>query len=370
VALPDLRHHLEHLTACPITHQPLRWLDDRELDSVNARIARRELHHFDTTLAEKPLEAGLITADGAVIYPIVQEIALLLPDFALVLEAGCLEGMQVPDYQPSVREFYDSVGWAQSGDGYYEDAHRYEDLRPAAHDYVYDCHLRVNQYLPSGGTYLLDVASGPIQYPTYLTYSEHFEIRVCVDISFRALVDARQRVPAGRGLFILGNIRNLPFRSKVFDAVVSLHTVYHIAAEQQHVVFDELHRVIKPQGRAVVVYTWGNISPLNKLSSVLVQTSRAVRRGLHRLAPGRFDEVTPEDTFYYHPFPYRWFKQQSWSYPFAILCWRSISVDTSKLFFHGWLGKKLLRIIYHWEERYPEFAAALGQYPMFLIDKA
>ncbi len=368
MTLPDLRYHLEHLTACPITHQPLRWLEEGDLASVNARIARHELCHFDTTPAEKPLEAGLITADGAVVYPIVQDIALLLPDFALVL--GRLEGVQVPDYQPSVRDFYDTVGWSPSGDGYYEDAHRYEDLRPVAHDYVYDCHLRVNDYLPAQGIYLLDVASGPIQYPTYLTYSEHFEIRVCVDISFRALVDARQRVPAGRGLFILGNIRNLPFQSGVFDAAVSLHTVYHIVAEQQHAVFDELHRVIKPHGRAVVVYTWGNISPLNKLAACLVQAQRAVRRALHRQAPGRFAAVPAEDTFYYHPFPYRWFKQQTWDYKFTILCWRSISVDTSKLLFHGWLGKKLLRIIFRWEARYPEFVAPLGQYPLFLIDKA
>jgi len=370
VALPDLRRHLEHLTACPITHQPLRWLDDSERLSVNARIARGELYHFDQAPAEKPLEAGLITADGTVIYPIVQEIALLLPDFAIILDAGRLLGMQVPEYQPSVREFYDSVGWAPSGDGYYEDAHRYEDLRPAAHDYVVDCHLRVNEYLPAGGTYLLDVASGPIQYPAYLTYSQNFEVRICVDISFRALVDARQRVPVGRGLFVLGNIRNLPFRSEVFDAVVSLHTVYHIVAEQQHAVFDELHRVIKPQGRAVVVYTWGNISPLNKPAGYLVQAQRVVRQRLHRLAPDRFGAVPPEDTFYYHPFPYRWFRQQRWAYKFTILCWRSISVDSSKLFFHGTLGKKLLRMIYRWEGRYPEFAAPLGQYPMFLIDKA
>lgn len=367
----SIQHHLEHLTECPITHQSLRLMNEADLSSINERIANHKLFHFDTMPAEKPLAAGLITEDGTVVYPLVQDIALLLPDFALVLNAERLQGMQIPEYQPSVREFYDTVGWKQSDDGYYEDAHRYEDLRPVSHDYVYNCHLRVNQYLPPRGTYLLDVASGPIQYPTYITYSENFDVRVCVDISFRALVDAHQRIPAGHGLYILGNIRNLPFKSSVFDAIVSLHTVYHIVEDQQHAVFDELHRVLKSPGRAIVVYTWGNISPLNKLCAYLTQAKFVPSRLLHRIFPSRFPTpvVSSEDTFYYHPHHYRWFKQQKWDYSFTILCWRSISVESSKMFFHGWLGKQLLLIIYKWEARFPGFAAPLGQYPMFLIDK-
>ena len=62
------------------------------------------------------------------------------------------------------REFYDSIGWQQIGDGVYQNA-RYEDLRPVVREYVHRCHMRVNQHLPSQGTYLLDGGSGPIQYP-------------------------------------------------------------------------------------------------------------------------------------------------------------------------------------------------------------
>ncbi|MBI5959371.1 MAG: class I SAM-dependent methyltransferase, partial [Chloroflexi bacterium] len=216
-----------------------------------------------------------------------------------------------------------------------------------------------------------DVASGPIQYPTYLTYSENYDIRVCVDVSFQALIGAKQRVPAGRGLFVLGNIRNLPFRTGAFDAIVSLHTVYHIIAEQQHAVFDELHRVLKPAGRAVIVYTWGNISPLNQPAAVISKIGFAISQRMRRMFPALtfLPEPTPEDTFYYHPHRSGWFKRQRWDYPFAILCWRSVSVGSSKMFLHGWPGKQLLRLFFWWEDRFPRFTAFLGQYPMFLIDK-
>ena len=68
-----------------------------------------------------------------------------------------------------VREFYNSVGWKQIGDGVYQNA-RYEDLRPVSRDYIHRCHLRVSKFLPQSGKYLLDAGSGPIQYPEYLEY--------------------------------------------------------------------------------------------------------------------------------------------------------------------------------------------------------
>ena len=37
-----------------------------------------------------------------------------------------------------------------------------KDFRVVSRDYIHKCHLRVNDYLPRRGKYLLDVASGPI----------------------------------------------------------------------------------------------------------------------------------------------------------------------------------------------------------------
>ena len=96
--------------------------------------------------------------------------------------------------EAKVKGFYDEVGWAQD-DGHSVDADLWEDLRPVASRYVSHCRLRILEYLPpAGGERILDAASGPVQYPEYLLYSRFFARRFCVDISDKALEQARQRL--------------------------------------------------------------------------------------------------------------------------------------------------------------------------------
>ncbi len=95
--------------------------------------------------------------------------------------------------QQNVRQFYDAVGWQRVSAGVYQNA-QYEDLRPVSREYIHKCHLRVNRHLLHSGKYFLDAGSGPIQYPEYLTYSEGYQYRVCLDISIVALRDARERI--------------------------------------------------------------------------------------------------------------------------------------------------------------------------------
>ena len=67
------------------------------------------------------------------------------------------------------------------------------------------------KYLRQGGKYILDVASGGIPQPEYLQYSEAFEKRICIDLSFVALQQARKKL-GSKGIYILGDITNLPLR--------------------------------------------------------------------------------------------------------------------------------------------------------------
>ncbi|MEK6222393.1 MAG: hypothetical protein N2D54_09095, partial [Chloroflexota bacterium] len=106
-----------------------------------------------------------------------------------------------------VREFYDQVGWKQVSEGIYQNA-RYEDLRPISRDYITNCHMRIRRHINPSGRYLLDAGSGPIQYPAYLTYSEGYEKRVCLDISITALVEARNRI-GEHGFFVVADIAKL-----------------------------------------------------------------------------------------------------------------------------------------------------------------
>ena len=103
--------------------------------------------------------------------------------------------MSEQNVQHQVRDFYDKVGWKLTSHDVYQNA-RYEDLRKVSKEYIQRCHLRVNQHLPNSGKYLLDAGSGPVQYPEYLTYSEAYKYRVCLDLSITALREARKKLLA------------------------------------------------------------------------------------------------------------------------------------------------------------------------------
>jgi ubiquinone/menaquinone biosynthesis C-methylase UbiE len=161
-----------------------------------------------------------------------------------------------------VREFYDRVGWQMVDENLYQNA-RYEDLRLVSSDYIHRCHMRVNRHLASEGRFLLDAGSGPVQYPEYLTYSEGYQGRVCMDISIVALKEARKRV-GEHGRYVVGDIAHLPFKSNAFDAIVSLHTVHHVPMEDKLSAYDEMYRTLNPGKQMVVVNGWTN-SPLMNL---------------------------------------------------------------------------------------------------------
>ena len=158
------------------------------------------------------------------------------------------------DIKKQVREFYNQVGWQLVGEDTYQNAH-YEDLRPVAHQYIHDCHLRLLRHLPTTGKYLLDAGSGPIQYPEYLEYSRRHQYRVCADISIKALQEARTRI-GSHGLFVVCDVANLPFTRDSFAGVVSLHTIHHLPEDEHLQAYGELYRVLQPGSSAAVVNGW------------------------------------------------------------------------------------------------------------------
>src|SRR5574342_1274486 len=142
-----------------------------------------------------------------------------------------------------VRKFYDQIGLSQVREGLYQNA-RYEDLRPVSRDYIHKCHLRVNRHLAPAGEFLLDAGSGPVQWPEYLTYSENYRYRLCADISITALKEAQTRL-GSKGLFVVADIADLPFKLDAFDGVVSMHTIHHLPLSEHKSAYLELNRVLK-----------------------------------------------------------------------------------------------------------------------------
>jgi ubiquinone/menaquinone biosynthesis C-methylase UbiE len=279
-----------------------------------------------------------------------------------------------------VRDFYDQVGWQEVSEGIYQNA-RYEDLRPVSREYIHRCHMRVTKHLKSKGNLLLDAGSGPIQYPEYLTYSENYNYRVCADISIQALIEARKRI-GNHGLFVVSDIAALPFKSSVFDGVVSLHTIHHLHVNEHSKAYNELYRVVKDNCKLVVVNGWQKPFLGEILKQIRVFTLRIqgfVRHRLLRRPPDWENpnpiEATPREcvvksTFVQKNQP-KWLLNEIGSQlPTEIFVWRSISVKDMRVFIHpGWGGRGILRALFWLEECFPRWFGENGYYPLVVIIK-
>lgn len=336
------------------------------------------------------------------------------------------------DIKQEVRDFYDQVGWQQVGDNRvggndrYQNA-RYEDLRPVAQEYIHRCHLRVGRFLKPQGRLLLDAGSGPIQYPEYLEYSRQYTYRVCADISITALKEARNRI-GEHGLFVVMDIANLPFKSDVFEGVVSLHTIHHLPEGEHLRAYGEIYRVLAPACQAAIVNGWPHsrlmafFKPFIQLATRLGNFRRRVVRQISRLI-GRQEEMTEivapnavvpnavttqaesqgettagaqvvttkfngvEETMegavaaqskiknkkgtFTSRHDYAWIQEQvGQRMPIEIRAWRSVSVRFTRALIHPWLGGKLwLRLLFWLEDRFPAYFGKNGQYPLIIVRK-
>jgi SAM-dependent methyltransferase len=262
------------------------------------------------------------------------------------------------DVTDHVRDLYENDGWKMVGDVTF-DADTSEDLRRWSAAYVSACRLRVLRHLPPRGDRLLDMASGPIQYPEYLRYSEGFRKRVCVDLSQRALAMARTRL-GDAGEYHVGDFLELEIAP--VDAAVSLHTIYHIHQDRQEAAVRKLIAVTKPGGTIVVVYS----NPGYFVSSLLSPVRRLARKLLRRTAP---NDDSGELYFYRHPLS--WWDRFRDSGSVRILPWRTFSTRELKTLIpdNRW-GARILSALFAWEDRFPRFFTAIGCYPMIVIRKA
>src|SRR5512143_3812259 len=235
-----------------------------------------------------------------------------------------------------VREFYDTIGWSQQGDGLYQNA-RYEDLRPVSREYIHKCHLRVSRHLAPSGRFLLDAGSGPVQWPDYLAYSKDYDYRVCADISITALQQARMRLKK-RGLYVVADIANLPFAADAFEGAVSMHTIHHLPLTEHKRAYLELNRVLKTGKSAVVINGWHNPF-LMRMAEPFI--------GLARFLSGRaakkkknWSGEDPAGTFVEKMTP-RWLKNElNGEVKYQIFPWRSLSPRFMRWFVRPQFGGK------------------------------
>jgi SAM-dependent methyltransferase len=75
-----------------------------------------------------------------------------------------------------------------------------------------------------------------------------------LDLSAGQLALAHVHVP--NAAVVLGDLAALPFGSGTFDAVVSYYAVIHVPRVEHHLVFAEIHRVLRPGGLALLCLGW------------------------------------------------------------------------------------------------------------------
>ncbi len=270
------------------------------------------------------------------------------------------------DTKQKVREFYDEIGWQQENDGLYQNA-RYEDLRAVTHDYIHKTRLRVMKGLIPTGKFILDAGSGPVQYEEYKVYSQGYQKRVCLDISIQALREARERI-GDHGLFVVGDLANLPFKQESFDGAVSMHAIHHLALTEHLRAYSEIHRVLASGRTAAIVNGWHE--PL--LSRMMEPLIGLLRRISGRAEKRKKEWLNDEDatgTFVQKMTP-EWLKREIGSKMIIeIKPWRSVSTRVLRWFIRPFGGRAFLKLVFRVEDIFPKFFAENGQYPLIVVRK-
>jgi len=71
---------LLEILCCPVSKTPLSALVKQQLDKLNAAISSGDALYINGDKVTDPLQEGLITEDGKVIYPVQDNIPILLEE--------------------------------------------------------------------------------------------------------------------------------------------------------------------------------------------------------------------------------------------------------------------------------------------------
>lgn len=305
--------------------------------------------------------------------------------------------------EANVLKFYETLGWVMEGD-ITGDARRFEDLREHSQDYVSKCRLRVLNHIPKDGDRILDMASGPIQFKEYLTYSLNFKKRYCIDLSPTALEGAKNKI-GDHGVFLQGSFIDIPLEQNFFDCSISLHTIFHIDKDRQEDAVRKLLFVTKPEKPVIIVYS--NPTPLvqsnvfrfisfpfrllttqirllkivltalraqNKISFPLVLIMFPIEcvKLLIYILLKKNKEPLPENNWslYFYAHSLKWWTRFEDTANLEIAPWRSFtSYDQKRYIPNNKLGRKLFELLFYLEERFPLFFVNHFQYPMIILKK-
>ena len=347
---------------CPITKENLKPISKE----VIIEIIRKSNSSF---LKIDTITEGFINESGSYFYPVLEDILLLLPIYALFIGKGDDKRGNMAFDKERVFKYYNEINYdLKNSLKIYEDSPKWVDFRGVSSVYIRNSFTKAKGYLNPGGKYLLDIASGPIGFKEYVDLSENFKFRICADISVNALIRAKYNFNHKKGIYICADITNIPLKDNVCDSVLCQHTLYHIPKDEQKNAVDEMYRVVKPDSSVAIVYSLFYHSWFMNITLFPVQLYR-IARHLAGKAYVRLFNSKPRLYFYSHSLG--WFRNNfTYSKKIDVYCWRSTNKYFLNLYVHKWLGgENLLKCLRKSEDKHPKFWGKFGEYPIIIINK-
>ena len=274
----------------------------------------------------------------------------------------------MPSAEELLSQYYNNDGWDEK-DGITQDAIKDEDLRNCAKEYISKCRLRVLKYIPLKGENFLDLGSGPIQYPEYLAYSKNFKKRFCLDLSHKALEVAKSKL-GEHGEYLHGSFFNIELPKESFDCAITLHCIYHMDFNNQDTAIRKLLSLLKPGMPLIVVYS----NPYS-FEQLIFKPIKNILKIFFIL----FDEINflifkkrkyRKTKFYFKPHSLFWWNRFSDESIVKINPWRTFSARMQKIAFpNNYIGRKMFKILFNLEEKFPKFFVFFGTYPIITLIK-
>ena len=347
---------------CPITKNGLKRVGKEEFNKFNIPDSYEKFGN---------LTKGLIEKSHQYFYPIFDDIIVLHEKYALFVGEGQDKRTDLSFDKRRVFEYYNEINYKiRDSLKIYEDSPKWVDFRNVSAKYMHNSFTKASRFYSPKGKYFLDIASGPIGLPEYMTLSNGYEYRICVDISVNALIQAKINIEkAGkRGIYICGDITNIPLCDNSVDTVLSQHTLYHVPKDDQKTAVEEMYRVAKADSRIVIIYSWFYHSWFMNITLNIVQVYRILR---HFAGKIYVSMLKSKPRLYFYPHSPKWFKRSfRFSKNIEFYCWRSTNKYFMNLYIHRWLfGRQILDTLTKIEDRYSKFMSRFGEYPAIVITK-
>jgi uncharacterized protein YbaR (Trm112 family) len=88
-----IRDNLVNILVCPKTKQPVALAPNELIETLNAQIRAGTLREQGGEPVVQPIEAGLLTEDGRVLYPVIDDIPRMLVERGIPLDTPKTGGL-------------------------------------------------------------------------------------------------------------------------------------------------------------------------------------------------------------------------------------------------------------------------------------